>query len=257
MELFFRTLGQGPSLIILHGLFGMSDNWLTIARRIAEKHTVYIPDQRNHGQSAHDPEFNYRVLLEDLNELVNRQNLKQIRLIGHSMGGKVAMLYALEYPEQVDKLAIIDIAPKTYQRPMFRTFLKQLLAIDLRGLESRTQADQCLAEKIKEAPIRQFLLKNLYRDQSKSFQWRLNLLSLFNNIEAILNGDDIQGYWDHPALFVRGGQSDYILDSDLPRIKEIFRQAKLETIQKATHWVHADAPEQLCDALKNYLRAEK
>ena len=256
MELFFRELGQGPPLIILHGLFGMSDNWLTIARRIAEKHTVYIPDQRNHGRSAHDPEFNYRVLLEDVQELVEKNNLNRIKLIGHSMGGKTAMLYAVEYPERVDRLVVIDIAPKTYQRPMFRSFLKQLLSIDLRGLQSRAEADQRLAEKIKEAPIRQFLLKNLYRDRSKNFQWRLNLLSLFNNIEAILTGDEIQGHWDHPVLFVRGGRSDYILDSDLPRIKEIFPQAMLETIPKATHWVHADAPDELCDALKNYLGTE-
>lgn len=253
MELYYRELGQGPPLIILHGLFGMSDNWLTIARRIAEHHTVYIPDQRNHGRSGHDPQFNYRVLLEDVRELIEKNNLYNIKLIGHSMGGKVAMLYALEYPEQVDKLAIIDIAPKTYQRPVFRTFLKQLLAIDLRGLKSRTEADQRLAQKIPQAAIRQFLLKNLYRDQAKSFQWRLNLLSLFNNIDAILNGDEISGYWGKPALFVRGSRSDYILDADLPQIMNIFPQAKVETIAGATHWVHADNPDELCERLREYL----
>jgi len=253
MELFYRQMGQGTPLIILHGLFGMSDNWMGIARKIAEKHNVYIPDQRNHGRSPHHYEFNYRVLLEDLEEFVNSKNMDRVTILGHSLGGKIGMLYAFNHPERLNKLVVVDIAPKNYDRPLFRTFLKQLLSIDLRGLKTRGEADKRLAEKISDSAIRQFLLKNLYKDDNQNFQWRINLMSLFTNINAILGAEDIQGSWNGPTLFVRGGQSDYITDKDFPEIKELFPKAEIETIPSATHWVHSDAPDAFCNILRNFL----
>jgi len=252
MELYYRKMGTGRPLIILHGLFGMSDNWMTIARRIAEKYTVYIPDQRNHGRSPHSPDFNYPVLLDDLKTFIETHVAAPVHLIGHSMGGKTGMLLALNYPDLLNKLTVVDIAPKPYNRPLFKTFLQQLLTIDLAGLQSRKEADERLAEKIKTPAIRQFLLKNLYRDDALHFQWRINLNSLYQNINAILTGTDFRGRYNKEVLFVRGGLSDYIEEADIPLIKQFFPNARLRTIPKATHWIHADAPDALCDELRDF-----
>lgn len=253
MELYYRKMGSGSPLIILHGLFGMSDNWMTIARRIAEKHTVYIPDQRNHGRSPHHPDFNYSVLTADLKEFIESRVTAPAHIIGHSMGGKTAMLLALTQPELLDKLVVVDIAPKSYDRPQFKSFLKQLLSVDLEGLHSRAEADERLSEKIKAPAIRQFLLKNLYRDEALRFRWRINLNSLYRNIDAILSGNDFKGHYEREVLFVRGGRSDYITDADSAVIKQFFPMARIHTIAQATHWVHADAPDALCDALRSFL----
>ncbi len=252
MKLYYRKMGEGSPLIILHGLFGMSDNWMSIAKR-SEKHTVYIPDQRNHGRSPHHPDFNYPVLLDDLKTFIETHISVPVNLIGHSMGGKTGMLLALNYPELLNKLIVVDIAPKSYDRPLFKTFLQQLLTINLEGLQSRKEADKRLAEKIKMPAIRQFLLKNLYRDENLHFQWRINLNSLYQNINSILTGNDFKGHYENEVLFVRGGKSDYITDADGDRITEYFPKARIHTIPKATHWVHADAPDELCDALRGFL----
>ncbi len=253
MKLSYRKLGQGPPLVILHGLFGMSDNWLTIARRIAKKHTVYIPDQRNHGRSPHSPEFNYSVLAEDTSEFIQTHIKAPVHIIGHSMGGKTGMLLALTQPELLGKLFVVDIAPKSYHRPLFKTFLQQLLTIDLTGLQSRKEADERLSEKIKTPAIRQFLLKNLYRGDDLRFQWRINLNSLYQNIDSILSGSDFSGRYENEVLFVRGGMSDYIKETDMELIRRYFPKAHLHTIPEATHWVHADAPDALCSVLRDFL----
>ncbi len=253
MELYYRKIGSGSPLIILHGLFGMSDNWMSIAKRIAEKHTVYIPDQRNHGRSPHHPAFNYSVLMKDVEDFINTHIGVPVHIIGHSMGGKTGMLLALTRPELLHKLIVVDIAPKTYDRPLFKTFLQQLLTIDLEGLNSRKEADARLAEKIKTPAIRQFLLKNLYRDDNLHFKWRINLNSLYQNIDSILTGNDFHGRYKNEILFIRGGRSDYITEADIDPIKQYFPQALLKTIPGATHWVHADAPDELCAALRGFL----
>lgn len=239
-------------MIILHGLFGMSDNWMNIAKRIAEKHTVYIPDQRNHGRSPHSPDFNYFVLMDDLKTFIETHISVPVDLIGHSMGGKTAMLLALHYPELLNKMVVVDIAPRSYDRPLFKTFLQQLLSIDLSGMKSRKEADERLAAKINTPAIRQFLLKNLYRDDDLHFRWRINLNSLYQNIEAILSGNDFSGRYEKELLFIRGGRSDYITETDTDSIRQYFPNALIKTIPGATHWVHADAPDALCAALRSF-----
>lgn len=252
MKLFYRETGSGEPVIILHGLFGMSDNWMTIARKIGERYRVIVPDMRNHGRSPWADAFNYDVLTDDVQELAADLELPPFRLIGHSMGGKTAMLLSARYPERIKQLVVVDMAPKSYRRPLFKEFLRQLLAIDLSGLHSRKEADARLAQTIKEEAVRQFLLKNLYRDETLNFHWRINLQSLWNHLDDILALPNRLNECPVPALFLRGGKSDYITDADMPDIKRFFPNSKLVTIPDATHWLHADAPEALCAALRNF-----
>jgi len=253
MKLFYRRLGNGEPLIILHGLFGMSDNWMTIAKKLAEIYQVFLPDQRNHGQSPNDPHFDYSVLVEDLNAFITERQLNEVRLLGHSLGGKVAMRYALTFPQRVKKLIIIDIAPKPYVRPYFKSFLEQLLKMDLHGLTSRAQADRMLARTIKAPYVRRFLLKNLSRNSDLTFEWKINLQALYENMETILTWPESGRRFNKPTLFIRGGRSDYISDPDMNRIKQNFPAAQLQTIDRASHWVHSDAPDELYAALQEFL----
>ncbi len=252
MKLFYREIGSGEPVIILHGLFGMSDNWMTIARKIGKRYRVIVPDMRNHGRSPWADAFNYDVLTDDVQELAADLELPPFRLIGHSMGGKTAMLLSARYPERIKQLVVVDMAPKSYRRPLFKEFLRQLLTIDLSGLHSRKEADARLAQTIKAEAVRQFLLKNLYRDEALNFRWRINLQSLWNHLDEILALPGPLKECPVPALFLRGGKSDYITDADMPDIKRFFPNSKLVTIPDATHWLHADAPEALCAALRNF-----
>ncbi len=252
MKLFYRTIGDGPPVIILHGLFGMSDNWLTIGRRIADHYQVFLLDQRNHGQSPHSDVFNSRVLKDDLAEFIIDHSLNNVKLIGHSMGGKVAMLYAHEHPEKVDKLVAVDIAPKTYQRPHFKKFLEVMMQLPLETFTTRKEIDQHLARNIPQPAIRNFLLKNLARDSQNRFYWKLNLPAIYNNLSEILSFVEVESSFEKDTLFIKGGLSDYIESSDFPLIKRLFPKAQIVTIPHATHWVHADAPEEFCAHLRRF-----
>ncbi len=252
MKLFFRETGNGEPVVILHGLFGMSDNWMSVARKIGERYRVIIPDMRNHGRSPWAETMTYEALVRDVAELLDNLNIKNVRLIGHSMGGKTAMLFSLRYPKKVKQLVVVDMAPRNYQRPLFREFIRQLLKIDLKDLNTRKEADERLAQTIKAEPVRQFLLKNLYRDDALLFRWRINLETLWKHLDDILLFPDIRSNSSVPALFLRGGKSDYITDDDMPRIKRFFPHSEVLTIPNATHWLHADAPEALCDALRDF-----
>ncbi|HOT97409.1 MAG TPA: alpha/beta fold hydrolase [bacterium] len=253
MQLAYRKLGSGPPLIILHGLFGMSDNWLTIARRIAAKHTVFLPDQRNHGDSPHSDAFSYELLAEDLEEFIVQQGLGVVSVIGHSMGGKAAMCHALRYPQRVAKLVVVDIAPKAYDHPFFRRVLDFMVALDLSRFERRAEIDAVFAEVVPKPSVRQFILKNLQRTES-GYRWQIHVKSLSENLDRIFAAVGEGGRsWDKPALFVRGGRSDYVLDEDEALIKTLFPQARLVTIPGASHWLHVDAEEILCSHLRAYL----
>jgi len=238
---------------VLHGLFGMSDNWLTIAHRIARKYTVYLLDQRNHGQSPHSPEFNYRVLAEDLEDFIREHDLGVVRLIGHSMGGKAAMYHALHYPERVDKLVIVDIAPKAYYHPFFERVLDLMLTLDLSRFTTRTAIEEVFVEKIPNPAVRLFILKNLQRTE-EGFRWRVNVQSLRDHLGEIFAAIESERRFVKPALFVRGGRSDYILDEDEAAIRSLFPAAELVTIPEGSHSLHADAEEALCRHLREYLQ---
>ena len=247
MKLFYRHYGEGPPLVILHGIFGLSDNWVSIGKKLAEKFSVYIPDQRNHGQSPHSDAFDYDVLSGDLEEFIRTHELENPVLIGHSMGGKVVMKYALENPEPINRLVVVDMSPRKYSPRLFhQKMIAAMLSVDFAATDSRTEIEEQLALSIPQPSIRQFMLKNLYRPERSTLAWRPNLEAISNNLaevfEAIVSSNPYLG----PSLFVRGGESDYITDSDRPAIKLLFPNSSIETIAGASHWVHSDKPDELC-----------
>ena len=253
MKLFFRKFGSGKPLLILHGLFGISDNWLSIAKELAAANEVYTLDLRNHGRSPHTENFSYSDMVEDIYEFITDLNLRKISILGHSMGGKVAMNFALEYPHRLDHLIIVDIAPREY--PVFhQTIIQGLLNIPVNRIQSRKEADRILSDYVKNIRIRQFLLKNLYRQDDGAFRWRINLPVIADRLPDIGQGLSKQGKIDTPALFIRGEESDYITESDIPNIKIIFPQSQVLTIPGASHWVHSEYPEKVIELVIEFLR---
>ncbi len=252
MQLFYRETGQGLPLIILHGLFGSSDNWASVAKRIGEYYKVYTVDQRNHGQSPKSEEFTYAAMAEDLKTFIEENDIKDPVVLGHSMGGKTAMTFALKYPELLRKLIVVDIAPKAY--PLHHeTILEGLNSVKLNQVRSRKDADVALSNYISELGIRQFLLKNLYRNEEGSFDWRINLPVITEKIANV--GEEMQTdeSFNKPTLFIRGEASNYVLDEDQENIKALFTRAQVKTIRNAGHWVHAEQPEPFVKMLLEFI----
>lgn len=254
MKLFFRQTGEiGPAIVILHGIFGSSDNWLTVSKSIAAKgYRVFALDQRNHGQSPRGDEQDYQSMAADLREFLIDQQLDNPILMGHSMGGKVVMQYVMTYPGTYQKLVVVDIAPKFY--PIHHAeLIRGLKAIDLLGLKSRTEADTVLQPYEPALSVRQFLLKNLYRNEQGQFDWRLNLPVIERELHGV--GEELTNprIVTDPTLFIRGNESPYILDEDIPMIKRIFPNAQIETIQGAGHWVQAEKPVEFVEVLMTFL----
>lgn len=252
MKLQSRVLGQGKPLVILHGVFGSADNWLTLGKRFAENFEVHLLDQRNHGLSPHSEEFTYRAMAEDLAEYLADHQLRNPVLVGHSMGGKVVMEYAVQYPRGFEKMVVVDIAPRQY--PVHHEkILEGLGSIDLQFLKSRGEADRVLSGYIPELGVRQFLLKNLSRDAERGFYWKINLPVISREIETI--GVQIVGEpVDKEALFIRGAQSSYVTEDDFSGIIDLFPQAKVETIDPAGHWVHAEQPDRVFSLIDSFSR---
>jgi esterase len=257
MKLYYRHFGEGPPLIILHGLFGQSDNWVTVGKRLSDQFSVYIPDQRNHGLSPHATVHTYPALSDDLFDFIEEHELDKAILIGHSMGGKAAMLFALEHPEMVEKLIIVDISPRRYpERNIHTQVITQMLSIDLETNPTRTQVEKILEERISDARIRMFILKNLYYKQPGKLGWRLNLDAINHSLDQLFDGIRSDSQYMGPTLFIRGGNSDYISDEDSVLITSMFPQSIIKTISGASHWVHADAPEELCYLISIFLGRE-
>jgi len=252
MKLFYRELGEGQPIIILHGVFGSSDNWITPAKMLSDGRRLYLLDQRNHGQSPKSDEFNNKVMADDLNEFVEDHQVKKPVIIGHSMGGKVAMTFASLYPDKLSKLIVVDIAPKYYP-PHHQKILEGLRAIDLKRLESRQQADAILSQYEPELGVRQFLLKNLYRNQENEFSWRINLPVISEKINNVGESLDENIKINLPTLFIRGANSRYIKNTDEPLIKKLFSDIKIETIEGAGHWVQAEKPKEFVEAVRKFL----
>jgi len=253
MDLFYRKYGRegNQPLIILHGLFGLSDNWVTFARRIAmEGFEVFVIDQRNHGRSPHSGVFNYLALTDDLFDFIDEHEIEKPILLGHSMGGKVAMRFALENPELLKKLIVVDISMKAYPpRRQHKQIVKAMHSINLSKVKNRRQVEQQLEKLIPELRIRQFVLKNLYRNEQNHFEWRPHLDGIENNLDDLFDGIEISKTFDKPSLFIKGGASDYILLEDFEKIRKNFPHAEIITIANTSHWVHVEAPErfyQLC-----------
>lgn len=257
MQLFYRQFGEGRPVIILHGLFGLSDNWVSIGKRIAEKFAVYIPDLRNHGQSAHSPTMNYPAMTEDLLEFIETHKLENVILVGHSMGGKVAMNFALDHPGLPAQLIVIDISPRSYPaRSMHSDIINAMLSINLQLFKSRGEVEKILQKTLPDLRIRQFILKNLYYREPQTPAWRPNLEAIYDNLELIFDGIQPGRTFTKPVLFVKGGLSDYISQDDESLILKLFPLAQIKTIPNATHWVHADAPKELCHLLSISLGKE-
>ena len=252
MELFSREFGQGAPVIILHGLFGFSDNWQTIAKTLSEQHLIVTPDLRNHGRSPHTATHSYPEMADDLAAFMEARWMFQAILMGHSMGGKVAMQMALHYPDMVDKLIVVDMAPGLSMSNHDGIF-DALLGLDLNTVQTRQDAELFLAERISDYGTLQFLLKNITRSAEGKYTWKMNLNTLhrdYQNILAPVSGPP----FDKPTLFIRGSKSDYIRDEEWPDILQLFPQAQLVTIEGAGHWVHADKPRELTEAIAHFLR---
>lgn len=253
MELFARESGQGEPLVILHGLFGSSDNWYTIAKTFATQYKVYLVDQRNHGLSPHSDEFNYKLMTEDLNEFFTDHNIDKAIVIGHSMGGKAAMNFAVKFPDKVKKLIIVDITPRAY--PLRHDYvINGFKSIDLATLESRTQADELMAKFVPEKDERQFLLKNLSRTSDGKFEWKPDVDAIAKNIAEIGTEMQYPGTYTGPSLFIRGERSNYYKPDDEANILTIFPKAKFASIDSG-HWVQAEKPQEFAQTVLDFLKS--
>ena len=247
-----KIIGKGVPLLILHGYFGMSDNWKSIGNKFAEDFQTHLIDQRNHGRSFHSPEFSYDLMADDLERYSAHYGLNKFHLLGHSMGGKTAMYYAAKYSNRVEKMVIADIAPKYYP-PHHQQILKGLSALDFNTISSRLQADEALSTFVTEKGVRQFLLKNLYWETKDRLGLRANISVLSQKAEAVGEALPSSYLFHGPTLFLKGKKSDYITDEDSSLLKQHFPYTTLETIQNAGHWLHAENPVQFYEITRRFL----
>ena len=259
MKLNYRKYGSGPPLIILHGLYGSSDNWITIARKLEEHYTVFLPDLRNHGASPHAPTHTYVEMVNDLERFYQETATEDAYLIGHSMGGKVAMRFAAEHPEKVNRLMVIDIAPKNYlaENSSFKHIRQHELILellenpDLSKFHSRKELDDYFSSRIKEETVRLFLLKNIHRSHSGIFEWKINAPVLRDSFKSIVSETDFSWFEEripitaYPVTFVRGLKSEYVGNEDWLLIRKIYPEARLVDFEGAGHWLHAEQPSKL------------
>jgi pimeloyl-ACP methyl ester carboxylesterase len=258
MELFHRKYGENkPPFIIVHGLYGASDNWVTLGKKLSEYFEVYILDQRNHGKSPHSNEHNYDVMADDIFEFMKLHNIEKAVLLGHSMGGKTVMTFAGKYPEMVSALIVVDISPAKYSIKKFsdkkiekhQKIIQALNDKSILQANTRAEADNICKKYINESQTRAFILKNLKRGIS-GFEWKLNVEIITKNIENILSDitleNDISGF---PTIFIKAENSDYITENDIKVINKVFPAAEIITINNAGHWVHTEQPALFLNAI--------
>lgn len=250
MQLHYQSAGQGQPLILLHGLFGSGNNWGNIAKHFSQHYRVISVDLRNHGRSPHSDIQNYANMAEDIIALCDALDLDTIHLLGHSLGGKVAMQFATQFPERVAQLIIIDIAMRAY--PDEHTHLiDAMLAVDLSTVQSRNEADQALSSSISNAMVRQFLLMNLVKSAG-GLQWRIHLAALKANYPALQKAVCLSAQYNKPCLFIRGERSRYISDDDIEQIHSHFTKAQFASLP-TDHWVHAEQPQAFIDIVAQFL----
>jgi pimeloyl-ACP methyl ester carboxylesterase len=241
MSLFYQEFGSGTPLVILHGLLGSSDNWRGFARQLADSHRIILIDLPNHGRSPHHSASNFAAMAEALADLLDSLCLDKVNMIGHSIGGKVGLQFATQYPQKIERLMVVDMAPRGYTSHHEALF-QALLAIDLSQYQRRSEVDAALAKAIPKAEIRQFLLMNLQADQGV-LSWRIDLPALYQAYPALLEPVCEQGVDDLSVCFVRGERSDYLTDEDLSLIQQRFPNAVIESLPEVGHWVHIEAPQ--------------
>jgi esterase len=254
MKLHFRKTGEGKPLLILHGLFGSADNWNTLAKKFSEDYLVYAIDLRNHGLSPHSSDWNYEIMANDILELINGEGLTKVNIIGHSMGGKVAMNLAFRNPELIENLIVVDIAPRYYP-PHHQEVIEAILAVDLKNASSRKEAELTLRGKVNNEAVVQFLLKNLYWQDildKKVLAWRMNIDVIAKKIEEVgqenilIESENVKKL---KATFIKGELSNYINQSDEILIKEMFKSANIIEIKNSGHWVQAEKPEEFYNVI--------
>ena len=249
-----RIEGNGKPMLIIHGFLGMNDNWKSLGTQFAAQgFQVHALDLRNHGKSFHSNDFSYELMAEDVKQYCEFHQLTNVILLGHSMGGKVAMLLASTYPDLVSKLIIADIGPKYYP-PHHQTILEGLNAIDFSEKPSRSDAEEILSAYIKDFGTRQFLLKNLYWETPEQLAFRFNLAVFIDKIEVVGTALPFENTFSKPTLFLRGDKSDYIQDADFETIQHHFTDSKVETIQNAGHWLHAENPKDFYEVVMRFLQ---
>ena len=254
METLHSTItGKGQPLLILHGYFGMSDNWNSLGKEFSDKFEVHTIDQRNHGRSFHSDEFDYELLVEDLYNYLQQHHLEKVNLLGHSMGGKVVMLFAVTYPEFVNKLIVADISPKFY-KPHHQQILAALNAVNFSIYDTRKKVEEVLKMYISEEEVLQFLLKNVFWKTKGELGFRFNLQSLTENNSEVGDALPLFTHFDGDALFLRGENSTYITVKDTPLITSHFSNSKIVTVKNAGHWLHADNPTQFYAEVVSFLK---
>ncbi|WP_313806552.1 alpha/beta fold hydrolase [Flavobacterium sp.] len=254
MELYSRIEGGGAPLLIIHGFLGMSDNWKTLGSQFAELgYQVHMLDMRNHGKSPHSEEFSYQMMVQDIVDYCQQHNLQKVNLLGHSMGGKIVMFFATQFPEMVEKLIVADIGPK-YYAPHHQKILAGLTAVDFSLQPSRSEVEATLSQYISDFGTKQFLLKNLYWETPGQLAFRFNLDVFNRKIETIGEALSFEATFLNPTLFLRGDKSDYILDSDFETLYHHFPEAEIVTVRNAGHWLHAENPKDFFDYVANYLK---
>lgn len=257
MHLNYKVFGEGHPLIILHGLLGSLDNWQTIAKKLSENFKVYIIDQRNHGRSPHSDEFNYSLLAGDVEEFLREHHIAKTHLIGHSMGGKVAMQFALLHPDKLEKLIVVDTSPVAYDDRHSDVF-EALFAANVSEASTREEVERTLREKLsKDETTVQFLMKGLQRagHGANGFQWKFNVDALHKNYGNISAGIDAKQPFNNPTLFIKGERSSYISPENYSSIDKLFPHHQLTEIKDAGHWTHADKPEEFVAEVKRFLLA--
>jgi pimeloyl-ACP methyl ester carboxylesterase len=253
-QLHFTSTGSGTPLVVLHGLFGSGRNWQSHARQFSSQYRVISADLRNHGDSFHADEMNYSLMADDVEELLRQLGIDQCYMLGHSMGGKVAMALALQNRDLFRAMVVADIAPVAYFHH-YDDLIDPIRALRLDQLESRAQADQLLRQNIPEDQLRSFLLQNLVRE-TDGWRWRVNWPIIQRDMEFLTGFVDVPGerVVDVPTLFVRGENSDYVGAAEIEAINRYFSAASISTIEDAGHWLHAENPEAFSRAVLEFLQ---
>jgi pimeloyl-ACP methyl ester carboxylesterase len=253
IHLNYREYGTGKQVIILHGLFGSGENWMSVGNALQETFRLYLVDQRNHGDSPHTDTFSYPDLAEDIYQFVGAHSLDNVSFIGHSMGGKTAMEFTLEHPHLVERLVVVDIAPREYP-PRLEHLIFALRDLDLDSIETRKDAEEALAQTVPERKVRLFLLKNLERTGKNSFTWKINLDALASHYGEVVKRVEKRGrQFEGPVLFIKGERSDYLEESDMEEIRSLFPRAEMKTIPHAGHWLHAEAQSKFVELCLEFL----
>ncbi len=265
MQLAYKKFGQGDAIIIIHGLYGSSDNWIQFARQLGETHKVYLPDLRNHGDSAHDPVMNLEEMASDLETFIYDHQLSKPIVAGHSLGGRTAMTLARKKPDLFRLLIVLDVAPKGYDihgdqidAQQHKKIIRALQDLNHQTIYQRSQAEDVIFQYLTSKKISQFLLKNLKRNKDGNYSWKINIDAIERNLDQLFidvpekqqSPDSINNL---PALFVKGDNSNYLKETDLPSIQTLFPTARMEIIKNAGHWLHAEQPGQLLEIIKKFI----